>query len=54
MCPEYARLTRELIMILSPAKRMARGVKGSVQRSLTVELDEKELDLIFTKIMATA
>ena len=54
MCPEYARLTRELTMILSPAKRMARGAKGTVQRSVTVGLYEKELDLMFAKTMAAA
>ena len=54
MRPEYGRLNRELTMILSPAKRMGRGARGTVQRSLTVELYEKGLDLISAKNMATA
>ena len=45
--PEYARLTRELTMILRPAKRMVRGAKGTVQRSATVALYEEELDVNF-------
>ena len=54
MCPECARLTRELTMNLTPAKRMGRGARGTVQRSLAVELYEKELDLMFAKNLATA
>ena len=41
-------------MILSPAKRMARGAKGTVQRSATVGWYKKELDLMFAKTMAAA
>ncbi len=54
MCPTYAKITRDLTLILSPAKPMARAAKGTVQRSATVALYEKELDVIFAKVKATA
>ena len=54
MCPDYARITRDFTLILSPAKRMARSAKGTVQRSATVDLYEEELDLIFAKTTAAA
>ncbi|KAL6713342.1 hypothetical protein ACLMJK_008807 [Lecanora helva] len=49
MCPTYAKITRDLTLILSPARPMARAAKGTVQRSATVALYEKELDMIFAR-----
>ena len=54
MCPEYAKITKDLTLILSPAKPMARASKGTVQRQATVALYEKELDMIYAKVTAKA
>ena len=54
MCPEYAKITKDLTLILSPAKPMARAAKGTVQRRATVTLYEKELDAIFAGFVAKA
>ena len=54
MCPIYAKITKDLTLILSPAKSMARAAKGTVQRRATVVLYEKELDMIYAKFTAKA
>ena len=54
MCPTYAKITKDLTLILSPAKPMARAAKGTVQRRATVALYEKELDMIYAKFTAKA
>ncbi len=54
MCPTYAKITRDLTLILSPAKPMARAAKGTVQRSTTVALYEEELDAIFENAKVAA
>lgn len=49
MCPVYAKITKEHILFVDPHKPMARTGKGSIQRSATVQLYEKELDMLFDK-----
>ena len=53
MCPTYAKITKDLTLILSPGKPMARAAKGTVQRRATVTLYEKELDMIYANIRPT-
>lgn len=52
MCPTYAKITKDLTLFLSPAKPMPRTAKGTVQRSATMALYEKELDMIYAKATA--
>ena len=52
MCPTYAKITKDLTLILSPGEPMARAAKGTVQRSATVALYEKELNTIYANVMA--
>lgn len=54
MCPTYAKMTKDLTLILSPGKPMARAAKGTVQRQATVVLYEKELDLVYANFSAKA
>lgn len=54
MCPTYAKITKDLTLILSPAKPMARAAKGTVQRSATVALYEKELNMMYAKVVVAA
>jgi len=48
ICPTYAQVRKEHIVLTTPQKPMARSSKGTVQRPSTVQLYEKELDESFT------
>ena len=48
-CPDDARISIELIMMFSSAKRIIRSVKGIVQRSAIVAFQDEELDVKFCR-----
>lgn len=45
--PTHGRLSRDLILFAHPAKPFSRSQKGTVQRRLTLQLYEKELNTIY-------
>lgn len=46
-CPAYAKVTKRHILFTRPGKPMARSAKGSVQRHVTVQQYEEELNELF-------
>lgn len=54
MCPAYAKITKQHVLFVDLQKPMARSGKGTVQRSATVQLYEKELDQLFDKATASS
>lgn len=46
-CPAQARVSKSLILFTTPEKPMLRAGKGTVQRKLTIEAYEKELEGIY-------
>ena len=46
-CPAYAVMKRDKVLFTDSTRPMGRAAKGTVQRSATVQLYEKELDELF-------
>lgn len=46
-CPAHGRISRDLIVFTSAAKPFQRSGKGTVQRRLTIELYQNELDDVY-------
>lgn len=46
-CPAHGRLSRDLILFAHPEKPFPRSQKGTVQRRLTLDLYEKELNALY-------
>lgn len=53
-CPAHGRLSRDLILFAHPEKPFLRSQKGTVQRRLTLNLYEKELNAIYDAAKKTA
>jgi len=54
LCPVYAKITEEHILLVAPHKPMARAAKGTVQRKATTQLYEEELDQLFARAAAAS
>lgn len=48
--PSHAQLHRELVVFTKPDRPMLRAGKGTVQRKMTIELYQKELDALYESI----
>ncbi|KAK6530174.1 hypothetical protein TWF694_003541 [Orbilia ellipsospora] len=48
-CPTHAKVSKDMVLILDPARPMVRAGKGTVQRQATLNLYAKELDLLYNK-----
>ncbi|KAI1178787.1 hypothetical protein F4777DRAFT_62023 [Nemania sp. FL0916] len=48
--PKFGRVPRELVLFATPEKPFLRAGKGTVQRRLTVQAYEKEINDLYTKV----
>lgn len=54
VCPAHAKVTKQHILFVKPEKPMARSEKGIVQRQITVQQYEEELNELFESAAAAA
>ena len=52
MCSEYVRIERELTIIVSPERPLARTAKASVSRRESLELYKEEIKAIYRNLVA--